>query len=340
MYIGLFWNTEPTTNSESLFNRRNMKPLISTTALNDFQFPYGDWRDLCSENLDDFMSGPKSLLKVDCTTENFWKNKASRKKSTTSTNSSETSSPEISSKNVKIFTFERVKKVKLGSLNSTNSTDSDKCNETLENDKTVKSCSLRRDVVNKSMVRQFHRFTQKLFHNCGEDSKSNKRSAKRFFSGRTQAITEKTINELIQKVINFCIKNDIITGHSVNTSLDALSTKDQEVVGLLLWCGTHQLKVYNSIKEILSANCIFSITDNLFINNSAVTTLDEILKKYTHTRLQKVFENPILCKVLKHFLEQEKDSFIGKMECADKKKWYEQAFADFALNMHPTELTN
>lgn len=248
-------------------------------------FPYGDWRDLCSasaktRSYDASCFGVQSQTVSDKTF--AWGD--SRKdfdsmdmqQSDMSEDASSHSSP---TEFKKIFVCERVNR----SSTYTN----------------------RRDVINKTIIRHFHKYLRLAF----SDIISNKKSSFTIDSMKTQ---------IIDMLVHFKFAKEE-------------AKEIEEITEFILWIifQNKRMKSKKNLSEVLR-KYFAAVGEDRF---ESIQIMADILKGYGHTKLQRLFENKVLRIVFKRLLEVESDNFLSQVPTEKRAKAVE-ALRDFKTNIN------
>ena len=258
-------------------------------------FPYGDWRDLWAMNLRatsfdaTWISSQNHTNTEDIQNLNEIKSIKENKKwwiitepdkCDDSINSDASDLMNSSSNNQfkKIFTWEKVIK--------------------------TSNYSVRRDVINKSIIRHLHKYIKVLFSTIILKNKSSY-----------------SIVSMKRKIHSILIEIGIVQNDSVES---------QEIVEFVLW-------VISQNKKMRSKRNYLEVLQRYFKNNEqtkfkSIQIMDGILRAYGHSKLQKLFENKVLRIVFKQLLKMESENFLNSIPSEKKAKAVE-ALRDFRTNI-------
>ena len=250
-------------------------------------FPYGDWRDLCSastknRSFDTTWFGVQS--QSNSVKSHVWGWLDSKKDfdsvdSKQSEASYEESSRSVPVEHKKIFICERVNR-----------------SSTYVN---------RRDVINKTIIRHFHKCLRLIF----SENISSKKSIYKIDSIKLQ------INELL---IELCF-------------VEKDSLNNYEIIEFILWIifQNKRMKSKKNVSEVLK-KYFAAVGEYRF---ESIQIMSDILKGYGHTKLQRLFENNILRIVFKRLLEMESENFLSQIPVQKRAKAVE-ALRDFKTNIN------
>jgi hypothetical protein len=214
---------------------------------------------------------------------------------------------------MKIFTVEKVSKVK-------------------------KSC-LRRDVINKSILRHFHKYLRTL---CCK----NLCLLRHFLSQKGQDVPEEpssegifidqlgsfdTMLETWKWRKKFCTVFGELDIEWFMDVFNSLPHQDREMSEFILWASIHHLK--NPHNHFKVDKFEWAKYEHFIKDNEAINILSKILKNYSHSSLQKVFDNKTLRLFLFHFIEYEKEPYLVNFISENKRTLYRQALEDFSKNL-------
>ena len=250
-------------------------------------FPYGDWRDLCSastktRSFDTTWFGVQS--QSNSVKSQVWGWLDSKKDfdsvdSKQSEASYDESSRSVPVEHKKIFICERVDR-----------------SSTYVN---------RRDVINKTIIRHFHKRIKVLFTNIILKRKSTY-----------------SIDSLKWKIYELWIEFKLI---------QEMSPDNQEVIEFILWVlyQNKKMKSKRNYIEVLK-KYFAAVGEDRF---ESIQIMSDILKGYGHTKLQRLFENNILRIVFKRLLEMESENFLSQIPVQKRAKAVE-ALRDFKTNIN------
>lgn len=301
-------------------------------VLDEMLFPYGDWRDQCRENI--------TSRHLDYTIESSESWKVTRDSSMNishhvpefSKNNSE--SPNVMVENT-TKVVERTYQMQDYSEEYANSMSIDihpsireveerktyvaknKVFEVIKVKKNKNSIALRRDVVNKCIIRYFNKYVKKLFNSCIKAIKIN---------SDTQ-IERKVKDEVLHK----CLKLGMIKPEFFEKNSEVV----ESLINFISWIVTHQLKVFITLENRRNRN-----KSEITLNRNSISSKDEpivliqeIVKNYSHFKVQEFFKNPTIKIIFRHFLLHERIRFLESVSSKGiKHEKYSEALNDFELN--------
>ena len=175
--------------------------------------------------------------------------------------------------------------------------------------------SKRRDVINKAVIRYFFKYLSKF--------------VKQIIFRKKDLLSFDILTERINKICS-----------SIKAECEIFSefkryASDWEISQFIFWI---VWKNQNWIKKQIENKQIFKDINQMFdlsINggNEASTIMENILKGYSHSNLQRFFENKTLRVLFRKFMNSESDNFLSKTQSCKKAKTLE-ALRDFEYNMN------
>lgn len=195
--------------------------------------------------------------------------------------------------------------------------------------------SLRRDVVNKCILRYLIKYFKKNFEQWAKEAAITAQIPHCFLSSQIenfqksqdnvqQFFAQKLLSELKTKVLNKCKESGFFSDF-----IDSDSDLANRVLEFLSWAACHHLKPYNKMfsSKFLLKDSIIRIDQS-----SAIFLLKDITKNYKHPKLTTIFKNQTIHCLFTHFMGSQRASFLFKHESVEKRLIYEEAFRDFEKN--------
>ena len=284
-------------------------------------YPYGDWRDLCGIrskiwNFDQIFIQPDNLC-------------------LNSINFGKTDTPDVH----KIFKIEKIKWPYNSQSQMSNSLTNEEIKESyswsnifvsniLANSVSKSSKCWRRDVINKSILRYFHKFMKNLFVKLLKDSSSLRKKA------------EDSSNEdsFASSIIRALKKIELVKSGELNEQSN--KSLHNSLVEYVKWV-IYGNKIFDSnASSNLSISISYTKKSNIHFNslgklnelNTPAKIMNDLLLRYNHCKLQKFFEDGVLRRMFLYFIKMEKDNLIGILDESKKSKFIE-AIDDFERNI-------
>ena len=177
-----------------------------------------------------------------------------------------------------------------------------------------RSYTNRRDVISKSIIRYFYKYLWKLF--------KQKILNKRYL---------RTANSLAQRIQDILSSYEGTQENTLDSDRHTLNNELSHFIFWIVWKNQSCLKKHFESEQFSE---IFSQNEENLINtkSDASTIMDNILKRYSHSNLQRFFENKILRVLFTKFMESESENFLNKTQSCKRAKT-EEILRDFETNL-------
>lgn len=141
---------------------------------------------------------------------------------------------------------------------------------------------------------------------------------------------------LLKKVSQKCHALKLFTKNSSDSEDMNESVHSDSLITLISWIASKHLKAFREIytedKES-HANPKLSTIETSSVGEQAIELLDDLLKGYSHIKLQKFFEDQTIRFLFRHFLPKARKHFCSSSTSPEKRVKYEEALRDFEFNL-------